>query len=82
MSKKYTNVVVLKVDVDECEVSMLMFLLRLIIRILLSCYSSIQYALLLCDTGFSISRSMQYDVLNLMVPDIFSNKNSMSFAAC
>ena len=38
------------------------------------CYSSIRYTLLLCDMGFSVSLSMQYDVLNLTVPDIFSNK--------
>ena len=38
----------------------------------------IRYALLLCDTGFSVSHSMQYDVLNLTVPNIFSNNNNMS----
>jgi len=33
---------------------------------------------IICTPGVSVSHSMQYDVLNLMVPDIFSNKNNMS----
>ena len=33
----------------------------------LYCYSSIRYSMLLCNTGFSVSPSSHYDILNLTV---------------